>query len=91
MQASFSGARRNFGRVHGRDFILTLDSSGALESVLPRYIAKGDISRKAIYRERRYIAKGDISRKAIYRDVYIAKGDISRCLYRERRYIAINL
>ena len=40
-----------------------------LLTVLPRYIAKGNISRLNVY-----IAKGDISRL----NVYIAKGDISR-------------
>ena len=41
-------------------------------AVLPRYIAKGDISRLNVY-----IAKGDISRL----NVYIAKGDISRLIF----------
>ena len=43
-----------------------------LHPVLPRYIAKGDISRLNAY-----IAKGDISRL----NAYIAKGDISRLIF----------
>ena len=54
------------------------------KTVLPRYIAKGDISRLNAYiakgdisRLNAYIAKGDISRL----NAYIAKGDISRLIF----------